>query len=51
MQRVRLYKQSLKLHPIEELAQCSDLTAGFDGMSALGDRHAKTVGVETHPER
>ena len=48
MQRVRLHKQSLKLHPIVELAQGSDLTAGIGGIYALGDRHAQAVGVGIH---
>ena len=45
MQRVRLNKQSLKLHPIEELAKSSDLCAGIGDIGALGDRHAQAVGL------
>ena len=48
MQRIRLHQQSLELHPIEELTQGLDLTAGIGGVGALGDRDAQAVGVETH---
>jgi hypothetical protein len=48
MQRVRLHQQSLELHPIEELAQGLDLTAGISGVGALGDGHTQAVGVEAH---
>ena len=46
MQRVGLHEQPLELHPMEELAQGLDLTAGIGGVGALGDRHAQAVGIK-----
>lgn len=48
MKRVRLHQQSTEIHPIEELTQGLDLTAGIGGLGALGDRYAQAVEVETH---
>ena len=48
MQRVRLNKQPLQLHAIQQGAQCRDLTARIGGVGALGDGDAEVVGVKTH---
>jgi hypothetical protein len=49
MQRVGLHQQSLEFHAIKQLPQGRNLAAdGISGVGALGDRHPKRVGVETH---
>ncbi len=48
MQRVRLNKQPLQLHAIQQGAQSRDLTARIGGVSALGDGDAEAVGVQAH---
>ena len=46
MQRIRLHKQPLELHAIEQQAQRRDLTTGIGGVGALGDGHAQAVGIQ-----
>ena len=36
----------LDLHPIQQLAQRRDLTAGIGGEGILRDRHAEVVGIQ-----
>ena len=46
MQRVRLGKQPLELHTIQQQAQRHNLTTGIGGEGALGDGHTQAVGVK-----
>ena len=46
MQGIRLDQQPFELHPIQQLAQRRDLTAGIGGVGALCDRHAEVVGIQ-----
>ena len=48
MQRIRLHQHSLELHPIQQLAEGRDLTAGIGGVGGLGNRHAQAVGIQAH---
>jgi len=46
MQRVGLDQHPCQFHPIQELPQGTNLTAGVGGIGALGNRYAQRVGVE-----
>jgi hypothetical protein len=48
MQRVRLNKQPLQLHAIQQGTQGRDLIARIGSVGVLSDGHTEVVGVKTH---